>query len=189
MAVSLPMQERNSAAMQAGTRSLTKPFSPLRPSRVAIVVIDLYLLCCVRATGAGENNVHAQKLQWNKVKNGAIMPFAPPRSDTVITVHLEEKLHHSTLTSTDLCCSVCSRSYYVIMCCHLCPRCTHLSLLLLFQLLISCWSKQAGACWGHLGVEGQCYHWLPPPGATSTFFLFKYRQKPFVEKRNTCTKL
>lgn len=62
MAVSLPMQERSSAAMQAGTRSLTKPFSPRFPPRLIIVVIDLYLLCCA-ATGADENNVHAQKPQ------------------------------------------------------------------------------------------------------------------------------
>lgn len=49
--------------MQAGTASLTKPLSPLVSSRLAIVLIDLYLLYCARATGADENNVHAQKLQ------------------------------------------------------------------------------------------------------------------------------
>lgn len=63
MAVSLPMQERSGAALQAGTRSLTKAFSPQVPSRLAIVVTDLYLLCCARAAVADENNVHAQKPQ------------------------------------------------------------------------------------------------------------------------------
>lgn len=92
MPVSLPMQEHGSAGVQAGTRSPTKPSLPPDSPRPAIAVIDLYLLCCERATGACENNVHAQEIRRNEVKNGAIMLFSPSRFDTVITVHLEEKL-------------------------------------------------------------------------------------------------
>lgn len=106
------MQESGSAATQAGTRiarqrPFTAPPFPAAsvPSRLAIAVIDLYLLCCARATGADENNVHARELQWNKVKNGAIMWFfsPPQRFDTVITVHLEEKLQLQILSYPSIC--------------------------------------------------------------------------------------
>lgn len=105
MAVSLPMQKRGSVVVQVGTCScsLTKSFSPLVPSRLAIAVLDLYLQCCARATGANENNVHAQKPQRNKVKNEAIMPFFPQSFDTVITVHLAEKLQPQILSYPSIC--------------------------------------------------------------------------------------
>lgn len=98
------MPERGGAAMQAGTGSLTKPFPPLPvPSRVAVVVIDLYLLCSAKATGADESNAHARELQWNKVKNGRYYASFPRWFDTVITVHLQEKLYPRILLYPSIC--------------------------------------------------------------------------------------
>lgn len=82
-----------------------------------------------------ENEAHAQELQLNKVNNGGhYVFFFPQRFDTVITVITPAAAH--ALISIHLWCSLCSRSYFVIICCHLCLRCSHSSLLLLFKLLI-----------------------------------------------------
>lgn len=69
---------RAGADRQRPTKTFYPPPNPpppaaLVPSGPATAVIDLYLLCWARATGPDENNVHEQELQWNQVKNGAIM--------------------------------------------------------------------------------------------------------------------
>lgn len=91
MAVSLPMQERGSAAVQTGTCSQTKPFSPLVPSRLAIVVISI---CCAVRGRQGRVRLMYMHRSYNEImlRMGLLCLFFPQRFDTVITVHLEEKL-------------------------------------------------------------------------------------------------